>query len=136
MILLKVTAAKNAWFFTIGFLIMSSSFKILYKMVVLVLTILCLNISDIAIVTVKNFDYRCIIHNVSKSEPISSLKNSFLEDRSFDNLWVASFELQVASWEFLFTSWKVILWVENLFCNLVTKLRVASCFVRVAILKK
>ena len=76
---------------------MSSSFKILYKMVVLVLTILCLNISDIAIVTVKNFDYRCIIHNVSKSEPISSLKNSFLEDRSFDNLWVASFELQVAS---------------------------------------
>ena len=76
---------------------MSSSFKILYKMVVLVLTILCLNISDIAIVTVKNFDYRCIIHNVSKSEPISSLENSFLENRSFDNLWVASFELQVAS---------------------------------------
>ena len=42
------------------------------------LTILCLNISNVAIVTVKNVDYRCIIHNISKSEAINSLQNSVL----------------------------------------------------------
>ena len=35
------------------------------------LTILCLNISDIAIMTVKNVSYRCIIHNISKSKAIN-----------------------------------------------------------------
>ena len=34
------------------------------------LTNLCLNISDIAIITVKNIDYLCIIQNVKKSEAI------------------------------------------------------------------
>ena len=29
---------------------------------------LCIDISDIALMTVKNVDYRCIIHNISKSE--------------------------------------------------------------------
>ena len=38
------------------------------------LTILCLNISNIAFITVKNFDYHCIIHNISKSEVINLLK--------------------------------------------------------------
>ena len=46
-----------------------------------VLTMLSVNISDIAIITVKNVDYRCIIHNISKSEAINLLKNSVLEDR-------------------------------------------------------
>ena len=44
------------------------------------LTMPCLNISDIIIVTVKNVDYRCIIHNIIISEPIDLLKNSVLED--------------------------------------------------------
>ena len=30
------------------------------------LTILCLNISDIAIITVKNADYCCIVHNIKQ----------------------------------------------------------------------
>ena len=34
------------------------------------LTILCLNLGDTAIITVKNFDYRCIIHNNIKSDTI------------------------------------------------------------------
>ena len=38
------------------------------------------NINDIAIITIQNIDYRCIIHNISKSEAISSLENSVLED--------------------------------------------------------
>ena len=41
------------------------------------------NISDIAIITVKNVDYKCIIHNISQSEAINLLKNSVLEDRGY-----------------------------------------------------
>ena len=41
------------------------------------LTMLCLNISDITIITVENVDHRCIIHNISKSEAINLLKNYF-----------------------------------------------------------
>ena len=41
------------------------------------------NISYIAIITVKNVDYRCIIHNISKSEVINILKNSVLEGRGY-----------------------------------------------------
>ena len=47
------------------------------------LTIWCLNISDIATITVKNVDYRCIIYNISKSEAINLLENSVLEDRGY-----------------------------------------------------
>ena len=35
---------------------------------------LCLNISNINIITVKNFDYHCIIYNISKSEAIKFIK--------------------------------------------------------------
>ena len=39
-----------------------------------------INISDIAIITVKNIDYRCIIHNNGKSEAINLLESSVLEE--------------------------------------------------------
>ena len=35
---------------------------------------LSINISNIAIISVKNVVYRCIIHNISKSEAITLLK--------------------------------------------------------------
>ena len=41
---------------------------------------LCLNISDITIITVKNVDYFCIIHN-SKSEAINLLESPVLKNR-------------------------------------------------------
>ena len=44
---------------------------------------LCLNISNIAIITIKNVDYRFIIHNITKPEAINLLKNSFLEDHGY-----------------------------------------------------
>ena len=47
------------------------------------LTMLSVNISDIVIVTVKNVDYCCIILNISKSEAISLLKNSVLENHGY-----------------------------------------------------
>ena len=44
------------------------------------LTMLSVNIRDIAIITIKNVDYRCFIHNISKSGAINLLENSVLED--------------------------------------------------------
>ena len=46
-------------------------------------SMLIVNISDIAIVTVKKVDYRCIIHNISKSKASNLLKNSVLHDRGY-----------------------------------------------------
>ena len=39
------------------------------------LLMLIVGIKDIAIITVKNFDYRCIIHEVSKCEAINLFEN-------------------------------------------------------------
>ena len=47
------------------------------------LTMLCLNISHITIITVKNVGYRCIIHKISKSEAINLLKSAVLENRGY-----------------------------------------------------
>ena len=47
------------------------------------LTMLSVNVSDIAIITVKNVDYCCTIHNVRKSEATNLLQNSVLEDRGY-----------------------------------------------------
>ena len=47
------------------------------------LTMLSINISYIAIMTIRNVDYRCVIHNISKSEAINWLKSSVLEDRGY-----------------------------------------------------
>ena len=42
------------------------------------LTMLSVPIKDIVTVTIKSVDYRCIIHKISKSEAINSLKKSVL----------------------------------------------------------
>ena len=47
------------------------------------LSLLTVNKSDIAIITVKNVDYCCIVHNIRKSEATNLLKNSVLEDRGY-----------------------------------------------------
>ena len=44
---------------------------------------LCLNISGIAIITVKNVDCQCIIHDNSKSEAIRLLENFVLDDGGY-----------------------------------------------------
>ena len=58
------------------------------------LTMYCLNVSNITMITVESFDYCCIIHNVSKSEGVNLSKNYVLEVCRF--LWkniVLSFSL-------------------------------------------
>ena len=47
------------------------------------LTMLSVNISDIAIITVKNVDYYCIIFNIIKSKAINLLGKSVLEDSEY-----------------------------------------------------
>ena len=42
------------------------------------LAMLSVNISDIAIISIKNIDYCCIIHNISKSKAINWIENSVL----------------------------------------------------------
>ena len=42
--------------------------------------LLSVYIRDIEITTVKNFNYRCIIHNISKSEAINLLENPVLKE--------------------------------------------------------
>ena len=49
------------------------------------LTMLTGNISDIAIIAIKNIDYCCIIPNI-RSAAINFLKNSVLENRGY-NFW-------------------------------------------------
>ena len=41
---------------------------------------LSVDISHIAVITVENVDYRCIIHNISKSKAINLLESSVTED--------------------------------------------------------
>ena len=47
------------------------------------LLMLCLNISDITIITFKGVDYRCIIHDISKSDAIHLSGNYVLDDSGY-----------------------------------------------------
>ena len=62
---------------------MDSNLNILCPMVVMICQCYVFNISDIAIMTVKIVDYRCIMYNISKSKAISLLENYMLEDRRY-----------------------------------------------------
>ena len=54
---------------------------------------LSVNTSNIACITVMNFDYCCIIHNISESEAINLLKNSVLENCGYIKNIVLNFSL-------------------------------------------
>ena len=82
LILPKVIKVKNTLFVTIGFLNQGFKFQDYVRNGCHDLTMLCLNISNITNITVKNVDYRYIIHN-SKSQAINLLKNYVLEDRGY-----------------------------------------------------
>ena len=63
------------WFFNHGFKFQDSLCNDFND-----LTMISINVRDIAIITIKNVDYCCIVHNISKSEAINVLKNSMLGD--------------------------------------------------------
>ena len=66
------------WFFNYGFELQDHECNGCHD-----LPMSSVNISDIAIITVKNVDCCCVIHNITKSEAINLLKNSVLEDRGY-----------------------------------------------------
>ena len=71
LILLKVIKVENAWFVTFfkknyGFEFQDYVCNSCYN-----LTILSVNVSDIAIITVKNVDYCCIIYNIGKYQAMN-----------------------------------------------------------------
>ena len=47
------------------------------------LTTLCLNISNISIITFKNIDHSCIMYDITKSKTFHLLENSVLEDCAY-----------------------------------------------------
>ena len=61
------------WFFNHGFKFQDSVCNDCHD-----LTILSVNISELllSLLKMENVDYRCIIHNISKSEAIDLFKNS------------------------------------------------------------
>ena len=80
MILLKVATAKKVWFAIYWFFNHGFKFQDSVCNGCHVFTILSVNISDIAIITIKNVDYCCIIHSISKYEAINLLESSVLEN--------------------------------------------------------
>ena len=73
----KIVCVSHYWFFNHGFKFQSSVCNGCHN-----LAMLCLNLSDVAIITVKSVDYRCIIHGISKSGAINLLEN-LLDDRRY-----------------------------------------------------
>ena len=65
----------HCWFFKHGFQFQDSAFNRCHD-----LTLLSVNINGIAII-IKNVDYCCVIHNISKSEAI--ILSYVLEDRGY-----------------------------------------------------
>ena len=47
------------------------------------LAMLCLNIRNIAIISLSSVGYHCTKHNISKSAAINLLRNSLLEDPGY-----------------------------------------------------
>ena len=76
--MLKVITVNN--FFNYGFKFQESVCNGCHD-----LTMLCINLTDIAIVTLKGVDYHCIIHEIIiiKSESIHLLENPVVEDRGY-----------------------------------------------------
>ena len=72
----KECMIRHYWFFNHGFKFQDSVCSGCYD-----LTIFSLNlVGDIAIITVKNIDYCCIIHNINKSETINLSKTLIYQD--------------------------------------------------------
>ena len=74
----KECVTCHYWYFNHGFKFQDSVCNSCHD-----LTMLCFNIGDISIITVKGVDYRCIIHGISKYKAIHSLKKYVLEDHAY-----------------------------------------------------
>ena len=61
-----------------------------------------ININDIAIINIKNVDYRCIVHNSSTSEAAKLVENSVLENCVYIKKYCLNFQSTQDSLFFIF----------------------------------
>ena len=81
--LIKVRMVTNGLFLTIGIMIRGSNSR--HKVWLKVFMMISLEIKNIATITFEGIDYYCVIHDVSKSDAISLLKGSVLDDKAYIN---------------------------------------------------
>ena len=72
---------------------------------------LCLNIANTTIITVKNVDYRCVIDSISKYEAINLLKIQLLEIESVYKNIALIFSLFKTNYFFYFFCLIYIKWL-------------------------
>ena len=77
-ITIKEYIVCHYWYFNHGFKFQNSVCNGCHD-----LTMLCQNLSDVAIITVKDVHYRCVIHYISQYEAIHLLKNFVIDDRRY-----------------------------------------------------
>ena len=58
---------------------------------------LCLDLSDVSIITGKGFDYHCILYEITKSEAIHLFENTVLEDRGYIQKYMSGLASQKES---------------------------------------
>ena len=68
---------------------------------------LSVNISNVAIIIIKNVDYCCIIHSISRSEAINLFENSVFENCGYIYILV------YIKWLIVWTSKKLSIFGEN-----------------------
>ena len=81
--LVKQVHQKSAIFVTIGISeINVLNFNQMSAILMSALLMMSMNLSDIAILNIKDFDYGCIISRISKSEAINIMENTGLTGKS------------------------------------------------------
>ena len=66
------------WYFDHGFNFQNFVCNVCHN-----LTMLCFNISNVAIITIKRVDYRCVIHDINSFDAINLSENSKVNDRKY-----------------------------------------------------
>ena len=71
---------------------------------------LCVNTSVIAIITIKNVDYRCIIYNLSKSEANNLFENFILENGGYiyKKYYLTSMSIQDSFFLLFYIQWLIL----------------------------
>ena len=81
--LIKQVHQKSAIFVTIGISeINVLNFNQMSAILMSALLMMSMNLSDIAILNIKDFDYGCIISRISKREAINIMENTGLTGKS------------------------------------------------------
>ena len=78
---------------------------------------LSVNISNVAIIIIKNVDYCCIIHSISRSEAINLFENSVLENCGYIYIHIYIYvyilpQISVCSRQFFYFTFFVLVYIK------------------------